>query len=77
MNFKEDTKRYEKIVDEYDKVKIRCKCGHRVIVPLKEKKRLCGWCGYWVYRDKKEEFKDKLKGKIKENKYEKGRYCFK
>lgn len=71
MNFRKDTKEYERRADELDKVKIRCEwCGHRVIVPIKVKKRLCTWCGHWVFRDKREQFKDRLKKvmKGKENK---------
>lgn len=66
MNFKQDTREFERRADELDKVKIICACGHRVIVPMYMKKKLCDWCGYWVYRDKKEEFRDRLKQKIKE-----------
>lgn len=66
MNFWKDTKEYERRADELDKVKIICSCGHRVIVPMYAKKKLCDWCGYWVYRDKKEEFRDRLKQKMKE-----------
>ena len=32
MNFYQDTKRYERLADELDKVKYTCKCGHRVII---------------------------------------------
>ena len=68
MNFRKDTKEYERRTDELDKVKIRCEwCGHRVIVPIKVKKRLCTWCGHWVFRDKKEQFKYKLKNAMKGN----------
>ena len=52
---------------EYDKVKIRCKCGHRVIIPVWVDKQICDWCGNYVYRNKKLEFKEKLKKELKKN----------
>lgn len=57
---------FERQADEYDKVKIRCKCGHRVIVPMWVDKKICSWCGHYVYRNKQLEFKEKLKEKRKE-----------
>jgi len=38
----------------------KCKCGHSVIIFPNEKYKLCNWCNNNVYKDKKEEFKDKL-----------------
>lgn len=60
-----DDIRYQKITNELDKVKIRCSCGHRVVVPLKIGKVLCSWCGHYVYRDKQLEFKEKILEKMK------------
>lgn len=45
-----------------------CICGNRNIVfydPNQDKK-LCPWCGRYVYRNKKSEFKDKLMRTINE-----------
>lgn len=61
-----DDREYQRRADELDKVKINCKCGHRVIVPVWVDKQICGWCGYYVYRNKQLEFKEKLKQRIKE-----------
>lgn len=47
--------------DELDKVKVRCKCGHRVIIPHWVDKQLCHWCHNYVYKDKSLEFKERLK----------------
>ena len=58
-------KEYQRISDEYDKVKIRCKCGHKVIVPMWVDKQICAWCGYYVYRDKQLEFKETIKKMMK------------
>lgn len=42
--------------------KVRCKCGHTVEFWAKKNKLLCHGCNHWVYKNKKEEFKDKFKG---------------
>lgn len=60
-----DDKEFALRSDELDKVKIMCKCGHKTIVPVWLDKQICGWCGYYVYRNKQTEFKDKLKQKLK------------
>lgn len=54
---------WKRLTDEYDKVKIRCSCGRRVVIPVWVDKQLCSWCGHYVYRNKKLEFKEKLKQK--------------
>jgi ribosomal protein S27AE len=57
--FKNDSK----ISSERAKYKIYCsKCGHgTVFYPMEHKsKKICSWCGYYVYKDKKEEFKERL-----------------
>ena len=51
---------------EFDKANtFKCKCGHSVVIYPKQTKRLCTWCNHYVYRDKKEEFKEKLKNSLK------------
>lgn len=59
-------KEYKRMTEEYDKVKIRCKCGHRIIVPMWVKRQLCHWCNHYVYRDKRMEFKETIKTMLKE-----------
>lgn len=58
-------KEYERMTEEYDKVKYRCKCGHRVIITSKQDKNLCDWCGHWVFKNKKDEFMFRVKEKIR------------
>lgn len=65
MNFKKDTKEYEKKAEEYDKVKHICKCGHRVIIPEWIDKILCDWCGNYVFKNKKDEDLYRIMEKIK------------
>lgn len=57
--FKNDSK----ISSERAKYKIYCsKCGHgTVFYPMEHKsKKICSWCNYYVYKEKKEEFKERL-----------------
>ena len=56
---------YDRMTDNLDKVMHRCKCGHRVVIPKRTDKMLCSWCGYYVFRNKKDEFKCRMKEKIK------------
>lgn len=56
-----------KIVKERTKYKIYCKCGHSMIFyPIEKKDRkLCEWCGHYVYKDKRIEFKYRLNKLLK------------
>ena len=58
-------KEFSKMQDEYDKVKYRCACGHRVVIPNWVDKNVCDWCGNYVFKNKKDEFKYRLKEKLK------------
>ena len=59
-------KEYERMSDEYAKVKYQCKnCGHKVIIPYKEEKQLCSWCHKFVFKNDQEEFKYRIKEIIK------------
>lgn len=66
MNFNKDTKEFERMSEEYDKVKYICKCGHRVIIPKWIDKNICDWCGNYVFKSKKDEdlyrIMEKMKG---------------
>lgn len=59
-----EEKRYDVVTDNT----IICKCGHSVFVPHYVRRRLCDWCNRWVYRDKKEEFKDKMQSELRRKK---------
>lgn len=48
--------------------KVECVCGHMVFVPQYAKRVLCTWCNRFVYKDKKEEFKDKIQSELRRNK---------
>ena len=55
-----------KRLEAYTRASIKCKrCGH-TILPTKERE-LCTYCGYYVYKDAKTEFKYKMLEKSKKN----------
>ena len=60
MSYKEDRKRFTAITNNT----VKCKCGCSVTF-TKQNRRICNWCGYWVYKDKKTEFKYKMMEKLK------------
>lgn len=60
-------KEYQKLSDEYKKVKYRCpRCkDHFVIMPEWVDKQLCDNCNQYVFKDKKAEFEYRIKEKIR------------
>lgn len=56
---------YDRMQDEYDKVKYKCKCGHKVVIPNWVDKQVCGWCGKYVFKNEKDEFKYRMRGLLK------------
>lgn len=56
---------YNRHSAEYDKVKYKCECGHRVVIPYWRDKGLCSWCHKYVYRDKRVEFKERLQNELR------------
>ena len=61
-------RRPEEIVDSYyTNHKVKCKCSHSVFMPYGTDKKICSYCGNYVYRNKEIEFKEKLLKKLKEN----------
>ena len=63
--FFENDSRYIENIRSCKKI---CKCGHRVFIVKKYGYGICDYCGTKVYGDKKLEFKEKLKQKMKEGK---------
>lgn len=59
-------KEFRNMSNEYDKVKYRCKCGHKVVIPTWVDKGLCSWCHRYVFKNKKDEDLYRIKEKIKE-----------
>ena len=52
----------QKLEDERAKYKRYCVCGHSIVFPptSKTNKTICTWCGHFIYKNDKEEFKEKL-----------------
>lgn len=59
-----EIEKYSSILQEH---KIKCKCGHRMLIPYHVDKIICSWCGNYVYKNKRVEFKDKLSREIRKN----------
>lgn len=53
-------KKQDKYFEQLQEHKYACKCGHKVFIPHDLHRRLCTWCGRFVYKCKKDEFMDKL-----------------
>jgi ribosomal protein L37E len=59
-------KEFNKMSEEYAKVKYTCKnCGRKAIIPYNVDKQLCKWCKYYVFKSDQEEFKYRIKEKVK------------
>jgi len=52
---------FKKLTNAEDKVKYTCKCGRRVIISSQKDKEICSWCGNYVFKNKKDEYKYKVK----------------
>ena len=57
------TRDQKSLLEEKSKYKYYCKCGHNAYIYPFEKvnKKICSWCGNYIYVNKKEEFKDNLR----------------
>lgn len=56
-----------KRLEEADsKIKVKCKCGHILTMPVYVDKLICNWCGKVVHNNSKVYFRYKLRKKIKE-----------
>lgn len=66
--FREDTKKFKRQSEELEKVKYKCKCGHRVVIKDKENKVICSWCNKYVFKTKKDEDLYRIKEKMYERK---------
>lgn len=60
-NWKKDTENFKKSSKYREKHKYYCSCGHSVIIPYFQDRKLCSWCKHWVYKDDKRFFKDKMR----------------
>lgn len=54
----------QEYIEALDKRKYKCSCGHSVIITYKDDYCICNWCGRKVLKDKRTNFKDKLRKAI-------------
>ena len=61
----EADKKFQRQSDNIQAVQYQCKCGHKVIIPKWVDKQICGWCGTYVFKNKKDEFEYRMKERLK------------
>ena len=49
----------------YSLYKVKCKCGHSILIMDRSGKAPCFHCGRMVYKSKRAEFKDKIKKELR------------
>lgn len=49
----------------YSNYKVKCECGHSIFMPYGTVKRICNYCGKYVYESKRIEFKEKMKKQLR------------
>lgn len=56
----------KRMIEERAKFRIYCDCGHSMVLfPFEHRnKKICSYCGKYVYKNEKEKFKEKLGVKI-------------
>lgn len=65
MKYKDRFKEDQLKVNCYKANQYECKnCGHKQLVPKFMEKNLCDWCGVYVFREEKDEFKFRLKERL-------------
>lgn len=57
-HYRENPKKYAEVLNE---ARIKCACGHSIVIPACVNMVLCRWCGNYVFKDKKTEFEFRLK----------------
>lgn len=50
---------------EMNKYKVKCKCGHKMTLINSVDKVICDWCGNYVYKNKKLEFRERMRKCLK------------
>ena len=57
-------KQQKKYFDALQENTYTCKCGHRIVITNKTKKAICSYCYRTVYKNPRDEFKDRLGVKL-------------
>lgn len=57
----------ERFLENVREQTVECKCGKRVFIGIKGR-RICGWCGNLVFKDKKAEFEFRMQEQMRHKK---------
>ena len=58
-------KEIQKYTDEIQKHKYQCRCGKKVYIDRTREKAVCDWCGRYVFKNKADEFRYRMKEVLK------------
>lgn len=64
-HYRENPKKYAEMLSKGRK---KCNCGHTIMFPSCVDWVLCGWCGNYVFKDKKTEFQYRMKERMNNEK---------
>ena len=57
-----EIEKYAKTLINY---RVVCKCGHSQVIPPQLDRTVCDWCGKFIFKDEKTEFKYRVKEAIR------------
>lgn len=63
-HYRENPEKYANILT---KSRIKCNCGHSIVIPACVDKVICSWCGNYVFKDKKTEFEYRINQEMRRN----------
>ena len=59
----------DRLFEAFSKYKVKCKhCDHSAVLPVNKDKKLCTWCGNYIFRTPEIEFKYRLNQELKRKK---------
>ena len=59
-------KELSRLEDNLSKVKYQCKrCGRKMVIPERMTKRPCSWCGYYIFKNDKDEFAYRMNERLR------------
>lgn len=58
-------KEWKRMSENLQSITHTCNCGHRVTIYHPKEKEICTYCGSYVFKNKKVEFKYRMKEKLK------------
>ena len=58
------TKELDKVYEDKQKYRVKCKCGHTCTILDKKGYQICSWCHKFVFINPKVEFEYRMKEKL-------------